>query len=92
MKKLEQQQKEMRERNERTKSDEAPREKKPVRAKSDELDKLRNRVSVLERENSELRREIAALRQVSGGREKSYEDTRREQQHNYFKYSNARRY
>ncbi len=57
-----------------------------------ELAALRRRVSELERENATLRRESVALRQYPASREKSYEEQRREQQRNFFKYSNIRRY
>ncbi len=91
---LEQRQKEMRERNKRAKTKELAAREDPVQkdTRSDELTVLRRRVSELERENANLRRELLVSRQYPVAREKSYEEQRREQQHNYFKYSNIRRY
>lgn len=60
-----------------------------------DVKKLQKRIAVLESENRELKAEIQSLRRqkiVYVEREKSTEDQRREQQHNYFKYSNARRW
>jgi hypothetical protein len=57
--------------------------------------KLQKQIADLESENRELKAQIASLRRqktVYVEREKSGEDQRREQQHNYFKYSNARRW
>jgi hypothetical protein len=94
MKNLDQQQREMRERNQRVKVKAATIQSDPVRTGNGdcELDALRNRVSVLELENAAMRQEIVVLRKRSGRAEKSYEEQRREQQHNFFKYSNVQRY
>jgi hypothetical protein len=104
MKDLEEQQRAMRERNKRlaAKKDSlaekldvqtvAPPVLASKTAERNELEYLRRRVSVLEYENAELRREVQSLRQNSTKSQKSYDEERREQQHNFFKYSNARRY
>jgi hypothetical protein len=104
MKDLEEQQRAMRERNKRlaAKKDSLA-EKLDVRtvappvpaskpAERNELEYLRRCVSALEHENAELRREVQTLRQSSAKPQKSYDEDRREQQHNFFKYSNVRRY
>jgi regulator of replication initiation timing len=57
-----------------------------------ELNALRKRVEALEAENSELRLQISTLRQQLRSQEPSADEQRRQQQHNFFKYSNARRY
>jgi hypothetical protein len=98
MKDLEQRQREMRKRNLRAKNKAAKpptiriETVQPEEEGDSELAALRRRVSVLERENAALRQEVLVLRQRSGRAEKSYDEQRREQQHNFFKYSNIRRY
>jgi len=57
-----------------------------------ELNTLRKRVKALETENSELRSQISTLRAKPQAQEPSPDEQRKQQQHNFFKYSNARRY
>jgi regulator of replication initiation timing len=62
---------------------------------SPEVTKLKSQIATLQAENASLRAENERLRRqktVYVEREKSGDDLRREQQHNYFKYSNARRW
>lgn len=54
------------------------------------ISELETRVLSLEKENRELREQKAII--VERAPQKSYEDTVREQRHNFFKYSNVRRY
>ncbi|HEY1527839.1 MAG TPA: hypothetical protein VGH51_16520 [Candidatus Angelobacter sp.] len=66
-----------------------------VPSQSLEVAKLRQRISDLEVALSNLQAENERLRRqkmISVERQKSGDETRREQQHNYFKYSNARRW
>ena len=61
----------------------------------DEVAALRREVARLEVENRTLRQQIAVLASRSAASPtstRSADDSVREQQHNYFKYSNARRY
>jgi hypothetical protein len=57
-----------------------------------ELKVLQKRVKALESENEDLRMQIAALQRQAPAQQPSYEAERRKQQHDFFKYSNARRY
>jgi len=57
-----------------------------------ELETLRMRVQTLEAENEELWIQIAILQKQTRTQQTSYEAERRKQQHDFFKYSNARRY
>ncbi len=54
--------------------------------------KLQKRISQLEKENKRLCEQIAALAEPASRPIQPYRDSVREQQHNFFKYSNARRY
>jgi hypothetical protein len=65
-----------------------------VQQSSDEA-KLSQQIAALKLENARLQAENEQLRSqktVYVEREKSQTESRREQQHNYFKYSNARRW
>ena len=53
---------------------------------------LKKRISGLETENRELRNQIAVLTNSMDRSSQSLSDSVREQQHNFFKYSNVRRY
>lgn len=53
---------------------------------------LKQRIARLEAENKQLRRQIAVLSDTMSPSSQSRSDTVREQQHNFFKYSNVRRY
>jgi hypothetical protein len=59
---------------------------------SEDVSALRNEIGRLESENKILRQQIAALTSEAAGPSRSYEDSVREQRHNFFKYSNVRRY
>jgi hypothetical protein len=53
---------------------------------------LKQRIARLEAENKQLRKQIAALSETMSPSSQSRSDSVREQQHNFFKYSNVRRY
>ena len=53
---------------------------------------LRKRIAELEKENERLRQEVPMMSARSFGSERSSTDSVREQRHNFFKYSNIRRY
>ena len=53
---------------------------------------LKKEIKLLEAENKNLRQQIAALSAIPRQPARTYSDSVREQQHNFFKYSNARRY
>jgi len=53
---------------------------------------LKERIARLEAENKQLRKQIAALSDTISRSSQSRSDSVREQQHNFFKYSNVRRY
>jgi hypothetical protein len=53
---------------------------------------LKKRIARLESENGQLRKQIAVLRDSMGRSSQSLSDSVREQQHNFLKYSNVRRY
>ncbi len=53
---------------------------------------LKKRISLLEAENTALREQVATLANGPSRPVQSYRESIREQQHNFFKYSNARRY
>ena len=98
MKNLEARQREMRERNQIKRISPEPTFSEPVVAEdSPEVVRLKKRISdleirvlSLEKENRELREQKTII--VERAPQKSYEDSVREQRHNFFKYSNARRY
>jgi hypothetical protein len=58
----------------------------------DEVAVLRKRITMLESENRQLRKKVAVLTDGMGRSSRSSSDSVREQQHNFFKYSNVRRY
>lgn len=58
----------------------------------DEVVALKKRIARLESENGQLRKQIAVLTDSMGRSSQSPSDSVREQQHNFFKYSNVRRY
>ena len=53
---------------------------------------LKERIARLEDENKRLRKQIAVLSDSTSRPSQSRSDSVREQQHNFFKYSNVRRY
>jgi hypothetical protein len=53
---------------------------------------LKKRIARLESENRQLRKKVAVLTDGRGRSSQSPSDSVREQQHNFFKYSNVRRY
>ena len=53
---------------------------------------LKKRIARLESENGQLRKQIAVLADSMGRSSQSLSDSVRERQHNFFKYSNVRRY
>jgi hypothetical protein len=102
MRDLEREQREMRERINRGTKGKAKKEQKSLSTdeplpQSDVSDvkRLQKKVIALESENKQLKAQIESLRHqktVYVERQKSADEERREQQHNYFKYSNARRW
>lgn len=58
----------------------------------DNVDALKKRIAKLEKENESLRQQLALMSARSVGSERSSADSVREQRHNFFKYSNVRRY
>jgi hypothetical protein len=57
-----------------------------------EVAALKTRISELEAENKSLRRQLASTNYQAPPPSRSSGDSVREQRHNYFKYSNLRRY
>jgi hypothetical protein len=53
---------------------------------------LKRRIFRLEAENKQLRKQIAALSDTTSRSSQPRSDSVREQQHNFFKYGNVRRY
>jgi hypothetical protein len=53
---------------------------------------LKQRILQLEAENKQLRKQIAALSDPTSRSSQPRSDSVREQQHNFFKYGNVRRY
>lgn len=53
---------------------------------------LKKQIALLEAENKQLRKQIAALTDAPSRPAQTRSDAVREQQHNFFKYSNVRRY
>lgn len=53
---------------------------------------LKQRIFRLEAENKQLREQIAALSDTMSRSSQPHSDSVREQQHNFFKYGNVRRY
>jgi hypothetical protein len=99
MKNLEDAQREIRERNARKRREEDF--VQPAIAASDdspevlqlkrEISALNEQVRGLQTENNRLRQETIVAER-SHGQDKPYRDSVKEQQHNFFKYSNARRH
>jgi hypothetical protein len=58
----------------------------------DEVVVLKKRIARLESENGQFRKQIAVMTDSMGRSSQSLSDSVREQQHNFFKYSNVRRY
>lgn len=59
----------------------------------DDVEILKNRIAQLEAENKRLREQVVAMTGRIVPTPRSYSgDSTREQQHNFFKYSNTRRY
>lgn len=58
----------------------------------EEVFALKKRIARLEAENTQLRNRIALLTDSTNRSSPSFSDSVREQQHNFFKYSNVRRY
>ncbi len=98
MKNLEARQREMRERNQNNKRISQSVERFGIGASdSPEVARLKKRISelemrvgFLEKENRELREQKTVI--VERAPQQSYDDAVREQRHNFFKYSNVRRY
>jgi len=100
MKNLEDAQREMRERNARKKREEdlvqpeiAAADDSPevVRLKR-EISALKEQMMALRMENNRLREQETVVVERVRGQGKPYRDSVKEQQHNFFKYSNVRRY
>jgi len=58
----------------------------------EDVNALRKRIAQLEAENKSLRQQLAATGNRVAESSRSSGDSVREQQHNFFKYSNTRRY
>lgn len=58
----------------------------------DEVAVLKKQIARLEAENRQLRKKVAILTDGMGRPSQSPSDSVRERQHNFFKYSNVRRY
>jgi hypothetical protein len=58
----------------------------------DDVDALKKRIAQLEAENESLRQRLTLVSTRIAGPSQSSEDSVREQRHNFFKYSNVRRY
>jgi len=56
------------------------------------LDALKKRIAELEAENKGLRQQMVAMSSKPAEPSRSSEDSVRQQRHNFFKYSNAKRY
>lgn len=93
MKNLEDAQRKMRERNARKKQEEdlVQSELAASNDRSDVL-RLKQQISALMMENNRLRQQKTIFVDRPGGQEKPHTDSVKEQQHNFFKYSNTRRY
>src|ERR1700722_4918529 len=100
MKNLEDAQREMRERHARKRREEdfvqpeiAAADDSPevVRLKR-EISALKEQVIALQMENNRLREQKTVVVERAPGQDKPYRDSVREQQHNFLKYSNVRRY
>ena len=96
---FEDRQREMRERNTRSKREKvlaqpegAPHHSPEVFRLKKRIAELKEQVSALQLENNRLREQKTIVVERSRGQEKSYGDSVKEQQHNFFKYSNARKY
>ena len=93
MKNLEDAQREMRERNARKKLEEDLVQPEIAASEdSPEVLRLKRQISALITENNRLRQEKTIVVERPPGQDKPYRDSVKEQQHNFFKYSNARRY
>ena len=99
MKDLEDAQREMRERNARKRREEdlvhpemaADDSPEVVRLKR-EISALQEQVMALQMENNRLREQETVVVERVRGQDKPYRDSVKEQQHNFLKYSNVRRY
>ncbi len=92
MKNLEDAQREMRERNARKKREEDLVEPEIAASEdSPEVLRLKSQISALITENNRLRQQKTMVERPRG-QDEPYRDSVKEQQHNFFKYSNTRRY
>lgn len=97
---LEDRQREMRERNSPKKRETrsilpktvAPDDSPEVVQLKKRISELKEQVSALQLENNRLREQKTIVVERSSGQGRSYGDSVKEQQHNFFKYSNVRRY
>ena len=99
MESLEDRQREMKKRNARKERAESPALPRVSPSDSPEviglkkqISELKERVVALQVENTRLREQKTIVVERPGGQERSSGDSVREQQHNFFKYSNTRRY
>jgi hypothetical protein len=100
MKNLEDAQRQMRERNARKKQPEdlvepeiaASYDSPEVLRLKRQISALREQVMALQMENNGLREQKTVVVERPRGQDKPYRDSVKEQQHNFFKYSNVRRY
>ncbi|MGA9507870.1 MAG: hypothetical protein WBV55_04395 [Candidatus Sulfotelmatobacter sp.] len=93
MKNLEDAQREMRERTARKKGEEDLVQSEIAASEdSPEVIRLKRQISALIRENNRLRQQKTIVVEQPRGQDEPYRDSVKEQQHNFFKYSNGRRY
>lgn len=93
MKNLEDAQREMRERNSRkTREEDLTQPELAASDDSTEVLRLKRQIAALVIENNRLREQKTIIVERSRGQDGSCGDSTRQQQHNFLKYSNVRRY
>lgn len=70
-----------------------PEDSQPIESRDGvDVSALNKRIAQLEKENHSLRQQLARMSTGASGPERSSADSVREHRHNFFKYSNVRRY